>query len=136
MPSMAFAHTWRARLLLVPGSRRGCLDDAADFASCCGPVTCSPPHRDFVAPPRRQGSLPAPGASYRGPWRLPGPDSHRLAAVSLRSDIHIMDPSNLRPELWAHHARGTRYSTKSVDNAPDQVVYPVRRGVISTCGRS
>ncbi|MGH7869949.1 MAG: hypothetical protein ACREP9_20520 [Candidatus Dormibacteraceae bacterium] len=29
------------------------------------------------------GSLRTPGISYRGPWRLPGPDSHRLAALSL-----------------------------------------------------
>ena len=29
------------------------------------------------------GSLRTPGTSYRGPWRLPGPDSHRLAALSL-----------------------------------------------------
>jgi len=28
------------------------------------------------------GSLLTPGISYRGPWRLPGPDSHRLAALS------------------------------------------------------
>jgi hypothetical protein len=29
------------------------------------------------------GSLLTPGISYQGPWRLPGPDSHRLAALSL-----------------------------------------------------
>jgi DDE domain len=29
------------------------------------------------------GSLHTPGTSYRGPWRLPGPDAHRLAALSL-----------------------------------------------------
>src|SRR6266540_4495443 len=27
---------------------------------------------------------PAPAACYRAPWRLPGPDSHRLATTSLR----------------------------------------------------
>src|SRR6266540_3011272 len=41
------------------------------------------PKRDFVTPLRRQGSLLPPGVSYRGPWRLPRPDSHRLAALSL-----------------------------------------------------
>ena len=35
---------------------------------------------------------------YRGPWRLPGPDSHRLAAVSLSLGYAI--PSfSLAPEL-------------------------------------
>jgi len=29
-----------------------------------------------------RGSLRTPGTSYRGPWRLPEPDSHRLAALS------------------------------------------------------
>jgi hypothetical protein len=27
---------------------------------------------------------------YRGPWRLPGPDFHRLADKSLRSDYPII----------------------------------------------
>jgi len=30
-------------------------------------------------PPRRAGRRPPRGPHYRGPWRLPGPDSHRLA---------------------------------------------------------
>jgi hypothetical protein len=28
---------------------------------------------------------PTPAACYRAPWRLPGPDSHRLATTSLRT---------------------------------------------------
>ena len=32
-----------------------------------------------------RGSLHTPGTSYRGPWRLPRPDSHRLAALSFSS---------------------------------------------------
>ena len=28
---------------------------------------------------------PTPAACYRAPWRLPGPDSHRLATTSFRS---------------------------------------------------
>jgi len=28
---------------------------------------------------------PAPAACYRAPWRLPGPDSHRLATTSFRT---------------------------------------------------
>jgi len=38
---------------------------------------------------------PAPAACYRAPWRLPGPDSHRLATTSfhrLRSHHHRRDP--------------------------------------------
>ncbi len=59
-----------------PRSRGGFCDDAAGFASCCGLVGCSTPLRT-----RPLGH--ARGLPYRGPWRLPGPDSHRLAAVSL-----------------------------------------------------
>ena len=57
------------------------LDDAADFASCCGPASCSTPLRP--RPLNRTRRL-----HYRGPWRLPGPDSHRLAIESLRSLRH------------------------------------------------
>ena len=35
------------------------------------------------APPRPRDLARRRGPRYRGPWRLPGPDSHRLAAVSL-----------------------------------------------------
>jgi hypothetical protein len=35
------------------------------------------------APNTSLTGYPHAGARYRGPWRLPGPDSHRLAAVSL-----------------------------------------------------
>jgi hypothetical protein len=136
VPSVAFAVEVHARLPLGPRSHGAFTYDAADFASCCGPVTCSPPHRDFVAPPRRQGSLPAPGASYRGPWRLPGPDSHRLAAVSLRSDIHIMDSSNLRPKLWAHHRKGTTLPPCNDLIGPEQHFRVRYTGVMITCGKS
>ena len=38
---------------------------------------------------------------YRGPWRLPGPDSHRLAAVSLSLGLRLVHHplSLLAPEL-------------------------------------
>jgi hypothetical protein len=29
---------------------------------------------------------PTPAACYRAPWRLPGPDSHRLAMTSFRTN--------------------------------------------------
>jgi hypothetical protein len=35
---------------------------------------------------------PAPAACYRAPWRLPGPDSHRLATTSFRTS-QIKSPS-------------------------------------------
>jgi len=57
---MAFAHTTRARLSLVP-PKRVQIHDAAGFASCCGPAGCAPPRGD-----RRSTSTPAsrptPGA--------------------------------------------------------------------------
>src|SRR5918993_5704006 len=40
-----------------------------------GQLRCAPPRRRDLARRRRP--------RYRGPWRLPGPDSHRPAAVSL-----------------------------------------------------
>jgi hypothetical protein len=43
-------------------------------------------------------SLPTPGTSYRGPWRLPGPDSHRLAALNL-SLGYTTNSSLVAPEL-------------------------------------
>jgi hypothetical protein len=37
-----------------------------------------------------------PAVCYRAPWRLPGPDFHRLVIISLRKRIYA------RP-LWAHN---------------------------------
>src|SRR5919204_5462641 len=45
---------------------------------------------------------------YLGPWRLPGPDSHRLAAVSL-SLGYVVAPSfrcSSAPELLDAHSAG------------------------------
>ena len=52
-----------------------------------GPVSCSPSHKDLVTPLRRSGSPPPPAASYRGPWRLPGSDLHRLANMSFAASV-------------------------------------------------
>ncbi len=41
------------------------------------------PLRGGLPPPRRRDLAHRRECCYRGPWRLPGPDSHRLAAVSL-----------------------------------------------------
>jgi hypothetical protein len=59
------------------------LNDAAGFASCCGPVGCPPRTGGGLPPPRHRDLARRRECCYRGPWRLPGPDSHRLAAVSL-----------------------------------------------------
>lgn len=43
------------------------------------------------------------GPHYRGPWRLPGPDFHRLVALSLSSGyVTTTSLSSLRPLCWAH----------------------------------
>ena len=78
------------------------LDDAADFASCCGPASCSAPLRP--RPLNRTRRL-----HYRGPWRLPGPDSHRLAIESLRSLRHDSSFALMAPATcWTHVDRGLR----------------------------
>jgi hypothetical protein len=59
------------------------LNDAAGFASCCGPVGCPPRTGGGLPPPRHRDLARRRECCYRGPWHLPGPDSHRLAAVSL-----------------------------------------------------
>jgi hypothetical protein len=95
---MAFAKSTQARHPLAP-PKAGSLHDAADFASCCGPASCSTPLR-----PRPLGRTR--GFHYRGPWRLPGPDSHRLADESLRSDAMITPLCSWRPSCWTHVDRG------------------------------
>jgi hypothetical protein len=42
-----------------------------------------PPPWDVVAPLRRRALTRRREPRYRGPWRLPGPDLHRLAALNL-----------------------------------------------------
>jgi hypothetical protein len=54
----------------------GNLYDAADFASCCGPAICSTPLRPRPLDRTRR-------FRYQGPWRLPGPHSHRLTEENL-----------------------------------------------------
>jgi hypothetical protein len=59
--------------------------DAAGFASRCGPASRTTP-RAACHPASTPTCQPTPGTSYRAPWRLPGPDSHRLATTDLRPD--------------------------------------------------
>jgi hypothetical protein len=59
-------------------------NDAAGFASCYGPLACSPftgPSTLGFDPTRFQTEPPA---CYRAPWQLPGPDSHRQATTSFQ----------------------------------------------------
>lgn len=92
---MAFTLEEQARLLLDPPSRVR-RDDAAGFTSCCGLVSCSVPLR---TPPLDD----ARGPHYRGPWHLPEPDFHQLAALSLSlSYVTTTSLSSWRPSCWTH----------------------------------
>lgn len=104
--SMAFTLKDGARLSFDPAAH-GHFHDAADFASCCGPLSCSPLqglstlHFDAGRFP------PTSAVCYRAPWRLPGPDSHRLATTSFQpSQI----TSSRNPPRIAGHTPGCRRS--------------------------
>jgi hypothetical protein len=89
-------------------ARAGIPDDAAGFASCCGLASRPPPLWDGLPPLRPRALARRRECCYRGPWRLPGPDSHRLAAVSL-SLGYVVVPSfrcSSAPELLDAHSRG------------------------------
>ena len=97
-------HTGSAPSVLRQG---GSLHDAADFASCCGPDSCSTPLRPRPLNRTR-------GLRYRGPWRLPGPDSHRLAAASFSPGYVMTAPSrSCARAYWTHvdpgSAQGVRH---------------------------
>src|SRR5437899_5302017 len=63
--------------------RRGANDACPGFAAAADWTSCSPPCRGFVAPLRRRDLARRREPCYRGPWRLPGPDSHWLVVLSL-----------------------------------------------------
>ncbi len=60
------------------------------------------PIRDVVAPLRRRDLARRREPRYQGPWRLPGPDSHRLAAMSLSLGYAVFLLSLWRPNCWTH----------------------------------
>jgi len=102
VPSMAFALPKQARLLLVPpDGRTGTTTLQASLDVADWPVATA-----FMRCRRSAstaGSRPSPGASYRGPWRLPGPDLHRLAALSLSLGYTMStSSSSWRPSCWTH----------------------------------
>src|SRR5215212_12185225 len=66
------------------------------------------PHGGGLPPLRPRDLARRRECCYRGPWRLPGPDSHRLAAVSL-SLGYVVVPSfrwSSAPELLDAHSAG------------------------------
>jgi hypothetical protein len=78
------------------------------------------PLRGGLPPPQRRDLAQRRECCYRGPWRLPGPDSHRLAAVSL-SLGYVVVPSfrcSSAPELLAAHSSGI---TQPAPPRPNQV---------------
>ncbi len=90
---MAFTTLRKVRLPLWPPKRAARHNDAAGFASCCGPVSRSTPLR--TRPLNRTRELP-----YQGPWCLPGPDSHRQAVLSLSlSYVTTTSFAVMAPEL-------------------------------------
>jgi hypothetical protein len=107
-PSVAFAVTHPARLPLVP---EGCRNEAAGFASCCGPVGCSH-HRGFrrcastpgVSPRRRQ---PATGLPGNYPDRTP--TGWRTQAYGRHAITPRASPPHPRiaRALWARCAAGS-----------------------------
>src|SRR5918994_5824887 len=60
------------------------------------------------APPRPRDLARRRECCYRGPWRLPGPDSHRLAAMSLSLGYVVVSSfrCSSAPELLDAHSPG------------------------------
>ena len=97
---MAFAVSPTARLPLGPPQRTGLHDDAySGFTHVADRAIAS-------APLRTRPLDHARGHRYQGPRRLPGPDSHRQAALNL-SLLYVMSTilsSQRRSSLGAHRA--------------------------------
>jgi hypothetical protein len=64
------------------------------------------PHGGGLPPLRPRDLARRRECCYRGPWRLPGPDSHRLAAVSLSLGYVVVSslPWSSAPELLDAHS--------------------------------
>jgi hypothetical protein len=98
-PSMAFAVMESARHPHVPARRQVPFDDA-----CSGFAHAA--DRDSRSAPLRTRPLDhARGLHYQGPGHLPGPDSHRLAALNLSLDYVMTTTSSRRPSCWAHSTK-------------------------------
>src|SRR3954454_20656775 len=90
---MAFALRDGARLSLIPLSRAHSRRGRLRFTV---PTARSLPLQGLLTlgfdPARFQTEPPA---CYRAPWRLPGPDSHRLATTSFRLKSGHSNPSQV-----------------------------------------
>jgi hypothetical protein len=116
---MAFAREKQARLPLAPPNRAGVPNDAAGFTSCCGPVSCSPPDRGFVAPLRPPGSHPASGAALPRTLASPRtgltPAGCRELVARLRHDAIL---SVMAPELLDALPAGTYVTHGRLSGTP------------------
>src|SRR5262245_35900665 len=104
--------------LLAARPAGGVHHDAAGFASCCGPATCSPPRRDFVTPLRRRPLDRRREPATREPWRLPGPDFHRQAILSLRLGYLISSDRLLSNEVRPESLDAPRTAPRTTHHAP------------------
>jgi hypothetical protein len=71
-----------------------------------------------------------PGTCYRAPWRLPGPDSHRLANISLRP---IPQATAVLTSLWSPAALrllDTRCAQHTCRRGGSIQVYAAQRSLI------
>ena len=105
MLSVAFAVKVPARLPLVPLSRVSLTTPQTSLHAVDRPVAT--PSMGVVAPLRHRAFARRREPRYRGPWRLPGPDFHRLAALSLSPGYVIASSSmSWRPSYWTHTSPG------------------------------
>jgi hypothetical protein len=101
MPSMAFAVKVPARLPLVPFTRVSLTTPQTSLHAADRSVAT--PSTSVVAPLRRWHLDQRREPRYQGPWRLPGPDFHRLAALSLTLGyVMTSSPMLRRPSCWTH----------------------------------
>ncbi len=109
MPSMAFARGKQARLPLAPPTGRAFLTTLQTSLHAADRSVAHPLTEALLLRFDHRALTRGREPRYRGPWRLLGPDSHRLAAVSL-SPGYVMTQSFLswRPNCWTHFPRERR----------------------------
>jgi hypothetical protein len=110
---------------LLASLREGSIDDAASFASCCGPASCPSPLRNGLPALQRPDFARRRQCCYWGPWRLPRPDFHRLAVVSLLLGYVNVPPFN---------ERGARAAGRT-DTPKNRFYLPSWQELRSRCGK-
>ena len=118
-PSMAFAVREPARLPLFPAPG-GSLDDACSGFTHVADRTVAP------APLRTRPLDHARGHRYRGPRRLPGPDSHRQAAPNLSLLRHVVSPFPHGAGAVPAHSRDATAERRDDHHALDVVNAAIR----------